>query len=90
MTILIILKKQKKRSHSLNMQIIWQDYPVEVCWVSETPDREKLALLIQAAAQEVGMTVDVVQTPWTSVVENSSSVETTPNVTTTLFCGRLL
>lgn len=65
------------------------DYPVEVCWVSETPDREKLALLIQAAAQEVGMTVDVVQTPWTSVVENSSAVDTTPNVTTTLFGSRL-
>ncbi len=63
------------------------DYPVEVCWVSETPDREKLALLIQAAAQEVGMTVDVVQTPWTSVVENSSAVDTTPNVTTTLFAA---
>ena len=63
------------------------DYPIEVCWVAETPDREKLALLIQAVAAEVGVTVDVVKTPWASVIENSASPETTPNVTTTWFAG---
>lgn len=63
------------------------DYPIEVCWVAETPDREKLALLIQAAASQIGVAVNVVKTPWTSVVDNSSSPDTTPNVTTTLFAG---
>ena len=62
-----------------------QDYPIEVCWVAETPDREKLALLIQSAAQQIGVNVKVVKTPWASVVESSSSPETTPNVTTTWF-----
>ena len=64
-----------------------QDYPIEVCWVAETPDREKLALLIQAAADQIGVKVNVVKTPWASVVEKSASAETTPNVTTTWFAG---
>lgn len=64
-----------------------QDYPIEVCWVAETPDREKLALLIQAAADQIGVKVNVVKTPWASVVDNASSAETTPNVTTTGFAS---
>ena len=63
------------------------DYPIEVCWVAETPDREKLALLIQSVASQVGMNVEVVKTPWNSVIENSSSVETTPHVVTTTLTG---
>lgn len=63
------------------------DYPIEVCWVAETPDREKLALLIQAAADQIGVKVNVVKTPWASVTENSSSPESTANVTTTGFAA---
>lgn len=63
------------------------DYPIEVCWVAETPDREKLALLIQAAADQIGVKVNVVKTPWASVIENSSSPESTANVTTTGFAA---
>lgn len=63
------------------------DYPIEVCWIAETPDREKLALLIQAVAAEVGANVKVVKTPWAKVVENASSPDTTPHVTTTVFTG---
>jgi len=62
-----------------------KDYPIEVSWVAETPDREKLALLIQAVASQVGVNVKVVKTPWASVVENSTKVNSTPNVTTTLW-----
>ncbi|HWR60383.1 MAG TPA: ABC transporter substrate-binding protein [Clostridia bacterium] len=62
-----------------------KDYPIEVSWVAETPDREKLALLIQAVASQAGVNVKVVKTPWASVVENSTRVESTPNVTTTLW-----
>lgn len=64
-----------------------QDYPIEVCWVAETPAREKLALLIQAAAEQAGVKVEVVKTPWASVIENSATPETTPNVTTTGFAA---
>ncbi len=63
------------------------DYPIEVCWIAETPDREKLALLIQAVATQVGMNVEVVKTPWAKVVENASAKDTTPHVTTTVFTG---
>ena len=63
------------------------DYPIEVCWVAETPDREKLALLIQAAADQIGVKVNVVKTPWASVIESSSSPESTANATTTGFAA---
>ncbi|MDI9460786.1 MAG: ABC transporter substrate-binding protein [Bacillota bacterium] len=63
------------------------DYPIEVCWIAETPDREKLALLIQAVAAQVGVNVKVVKTPWAKVVENAASPDTTPHVTTTVFTG---
>lgn len=63
------------------------DYPIEVCWIAETPDREKLALLIQAVADQVGMKVEVVKTPWAKVVEDASDPSTTPHVTTTVFTG---
>jgi len=63
------------------------NYPIEVCWVAETPDREKLALLIQAAAAEVGLNIEIVKTPWASVVENSASPDTTAHVTTTGFAA---
>lgn len=63
------------------------EYPIEVCWIAETPDREKLALLIQAVATQVGVNVNVVKTPWAKVVENASRPDTTPHVTTTVFTG---
>lgn len=62
-----------------------KDYPIQISWVAETPDREKLALIIQAAAAEVGLNVNVVKTPWTSVVEGAATIEGTPNATTTLW-----
>jgi len=53
-------------------------YPVDLVWVAETPDREKLALSIQADAAKVGIKVNVIKTPWVAVVEQASKPETTP------------
>ena len=60
------------------------DYPIEVCWVAETADREKMALLIQAVGSQIGLNIKVTKTPWTSVVANAATIAGTPNVTTTL------
>jgi peptide/nickel transport system substrate-binding protein len=57
-------------------------YPVEIHWISEVPAEEKFALLFQANMAEIGMKVDVVQTPWLSVVENQAKQETSPHIVT--------
>ena len=59
-------------------------YPLEVAWISETPDREKLALLIQANLTQLGITVKVVKLPWLSLVDDSSKAATTPLSATVL------
>jgi len=58
------------------------DYPVQIHWISEVPDEEKFALLFQANMTEAGIPVEIVSTPWLSVVENASSQETSPHIVT--------
>lgn len=58
------------------------DYPVEVHWISEVPAEEKFALLFQANMAELGMTVEVVQMPWLSVVEETAMQESSPHIVT--------
>lgn len=57
-------------------------HPVQVHWISEVPAEEKWALLFQANMAEIGIPVEVVSTPWLSVVENMSSLETSPHIVT--------
>ena len=54
-------------------------YPVELAWVAEVPDEEKIALLLQSNAAELGIKVDVVKTPWLSFVDQVATPENTPN-----------
>ncbi|AET68460.1 ABC-type dipeptide transport system, periplasmic component [Desulfosporosinus orientis DSM 765] len=69
--------KQSKYANSLDST------PVEVDWIADVPDEEKLALLIQATAQQIGLKVNVVKVPWATHVDNVSRIESTPNATTT-------
>ncbi len=55
---------------------------VEVEWISDVPDEEKLALLIQSTASELGLNVKVTKVPWATHVDNCGSVDTTPNAST--------
>lgn len=56
------------------------DYPIEFVWISEVPDEEKFALLFQANMADLGIPVEIVSTPWLSVVENTSQLETSPHL----------
>ncbi len=56
------------------------DYPVEMHWVTEVPDEEKFALLFQANMADIGITVEVIATPWLSVVEATSAPDTSPHI----------
>jgi peptide/nickel transport system substrate-binding protein len=55
------------------------DISVDIAWIAEVPDEEKLALLIQANAAQIGLKVNVVKVPWGTYVDNVSTMENTPN-----------
>ncbi|MDR1875046.1 MAG: ABC transporter substrate-binding protein [Synergistaceae bacterium] len=52
--------------------------PIELVWNSESADREKVALMIQATASQIGLNVSIVELPWSTIVSNSARVETSP------------
>jgi len=54
-------------------------YPFELHWISEVPDEEKVALMVQANAAKIGIKVNVTKTPWISNIDNCAKMETTPN-----------
>jgi peptide/nickel transport system substrate-binding protein len=58
------------------------DYPVEVHWITEVPWEEKIALLFQANMDEIGIKVNVVRTPWLSVVDEMADFDASPNIAT--------
>jgi peptide/nickel transport system substrate-binding protein len=58
------------------------EYPVQVHWITEVPAEEKWALLFQANMADIGINVDIVGTPWMSVVEETASQEASPHIVT--------
>jgi peptide/nickel transport system substrate-binding protein len=58
-------------------------YPVEVHWCTEVPAEEKFALLFQANMADIGINVNIVSTPWMSMVEEGGTEETSPHIQTT-------
>jgi len=59
-----------------------KDNPIQVMWIAEVPAEEKWALLFQANMADIGIPVEVVSEPWLSVVEDTSSQDTSPHIVT--------
>jgi peptide/nickel transport system substrate-binding protein len=57
-------------------------YPVEIHWIAEVPDEEKVALLALSNFSEIGVKTNVVKVPWLSVVEEMGNEEQSPNIVT--------
>jgi peptide/nickel transport system substrate-binding protein len=57
-------------------------YPVEIHWIAEVPDEEKVALLALSNFSDIGVKVNVVKVPWLSVVEEMGNQEQSPNIVT--------
>lgn len=55
-------------------------HPIEFVWISEVADEEKFALLFQSNLADVGIPVEIISTPWMSVVEETSSLESSPHL----------
>ena len=60
-----------------------KDTKIELVWNSESADREKVALMIQAAASQIGLNVNIVEQPWATIVANSADVKLSPMTTLT-------
>lgn len=59
------------------------DMEIELVWNSESADREKVALMIQAAAMQIGLNVKIVELPWATIVANSANIDQSPMTTLT-------
>ncbi|AEG60374.1 extracellular solute-binding protein family 5 [Desulforamulus ruminis DSM 2154] len=57
-------------------------YPVEIAWIADVPDEEKIALLFQTNAAELGIKVNIFKTPWLSFTDQVVSPESTANANT--------
>jgi len=57
-------------------------YPVEFAWVSEVPDEEKVALLMQSNAADIGIKIEVTKNPWLTMVDRAASAESCPHIFT--------
>lgn len=58
----------------------FSDYPIEYAWTDEVPDLERLALMLQAEASVVGLNLEIVRTPWMSMIDQAAQPETTPHI----------
>jgi peptide/nickel transport system substrate-binding protein len=57
-------------------------YPVEIHWIAEVPDEEKVALLALSNFSNIGVKAEVVKVPWLSVVEEMGNQDQSPNIVT--------
>lgn len=62
------------------------EYPVEFFSNSSVPSQEKIALALQAAAKQVGITIKITSAPYSNLVERVSNLESTPHIVTSSQC----
>ena len=55
-------------------------YPITMCWVAEAAFEERFAQIFKANMAELGITVNVVETPWAEAVVKTSKLETSPHI----------
>jgi len=53
-------------------------YSFDLYWNSDVPDQEKIALLVQANAANLGIKVNIFKVPWLSIIDIVAKPETTP------------
>ena len=56
-----------------------KNIPFKLSWCAEVPDEEKVALLLQVNAAEIGIDVEIFKNPFGKMIDDSQTVETTPN-----------
>jgi peptide/nickel transport system substrate-binding protein len=70
-----------RRARSLLAESRYQrGTPIDLYWVVEVPLQQRIALLLQSRAAEIGITINVVGVPWVRLTELVRTRETTPHM----------
>jgi len=56
-----------------------ENIPFTLSWCAEVPDEEKVSLLLQVNAAEIGIDVEIFKKPFGLMIDDAQTVETTPN-----------
>jgi len=56
-----------------------ENIPFALSWCAEVPDEEKVALLFQVNAAEIGIDVEIFKKPFGLMIDDAQTVMTTPN-----------
>lgn len=56
-----------------------ENIPFTLSWCAEVPAEERVALLFQANAAEIGVDVEIFKKPFGSMIDDAQSQDTTPN-----------
>lgn len=59
----------------------FDQYPVDFTYNSSIAANQKVAMMLQAAASTLGVTIEVTEAPWVTITDKAASVESTMNVT---------
>ncbi|MDH5770302.1 MAG: ABC transporter substrate-binding protein [Candidatus Bathyarchaeota archaeon] len=60
-----------------------ENYKIEVDWCAEVPPEEKVAMIFaECVERDLGLIVDVVQTPWNKMIQDMATQETSPHIET--------
>lgn len=57
------------------------EYPVDFTYNNSLAANKKIAMMLQASAAQLGVTVEVTEAPWVTITDKAASVESTMNVT---------
>ena len=56
-----------------------ENIPFSLSWCAEVPDEEKVSLLLQVNAADIGIDVEIFKRPFGLMIDDAQTVETTPN-----------
>jgi len=56
-----------------------KNIPFTLSWCAEVPDEEKVSLLLQVNAADIGIDVEIFKNPFGVMIDDAQTVETTPN-----------
>ena len=58
----------------------YTEYEIELHWVAEVPDEEKVSMMFAADADKIGINIKVVRVPWTAYTQEAGMLETSPHI----------
>lgn len=71
---------EKAKEHmALSAYAGQENIPFTLSWCAEVPAEERVALLFQANAEEIGVNVEIFKKPFGSMIDDSQTQDTTPN-----------